>query len=103
MTAWCIAALPGVNVRRERCLNAGLPTYDTQCDHAPVNQFWVVARGGEYDGDVGLLQLDGHPIGEHLDYRGDLEAVVPYVVTDEVATLPDGRAAFIAEREESAR
>jgi len=58
----------------------------------------VVARGGELDGAVGLLQLDGAPVGEHLRYRGDLEIEVPYVVTSQVTTLEDGRPAYVARR-----
>ena len=65
-----------------------------------MDGFWVVARGGEFDGAVGLLQLDGYPIGEHVDYRG-FDSTAHYVVSDEVTTLPDGRAAYVAEREAS--
>ncbi|WP_426592137.1 hypothetical protein ACPPVS_10080 [Cellulomonas sp. McL0617] len=64
-----------------------------------MHHFWVVARGGEVDGAVGLLGLDGMPTGEHLHYRGDDVTDVPYVVTAETTTLPDGRPAYIAERE----
>lgn len=64
-----------------------------------MSDFWVVAHGGELDGAVGLLQLDGDPAGEHLLYRGDLDGEVPYVVTPELTTLPDGRSALIARRE----
>lgn len=64
-----------------------------------MHDFWVVARGGENDGDIGLLQVDGCPPGERLRYRGgDRVAEVPYVVTDELTRLPDGRSAYIAER-----
>lgn len=59
----------------------------------------MVAHGGELDGAVGLLQLDGDPAGEHLLYRGDALDEVPYVVTPELTTLPDGRPAHIARRE----
>ena len=50
-------------------------------------------------GGLLLLELDGLPTGEHLHYRGDDVADVPYVVTAEITTLPDGRPAYIAERE----
>ena len=63
-----------------------------------MSEFWVVAHGGELDGAVGLLQLDGDPAGEHLLYRGKARGEVPYVVTPEVTTLPDGRSAHIALR-----
>ena len=64
-----------------------------------MSEFWVVAHGGELDGAVGLLQLDGDPSGEHLIYRGDPRREVPYVVTPELTTLPDGRPALVARRE----
>ena len=63
-----------------------------------MHHFWVIARGGELDGEVGLLGLESHPTGEHLWYRGDQVADVPYVVTGETTVLPDGRQAYIAER-----
>lgn len=68
------------------------------CDPLAVSEFWVVARGGEVDGAVGLLQLDGEPVGEHLEYRDESDATVPYLVTDEVTTLSDGRGAYVAQR-----
>lgn len=64
-----------------------------------MHNFWVVARGGELDGAIGLLQTDGHPTGEHVPYRGERVGSVPYVVTDELVALPDGRSAYVAERE----
>lgn len=64
-----------------------------------MSDFWVIAHGGELDGALGLLQLDGEPIGEHLSYRDALDASFPYVVTDQVTTLPDGREAYVAELE----
>jgi hypothetical protein len=66
-----------------------------------MSEFWVVAHGGELDGAVGLLQLDGDPAGEHLLYRGESRGEVPYVVTPELTTLPDGRSALIARREDT--
>lgn len=67
-----------------------------------MSEFWVVAQGGELDGAVGLLQLDGEPAGAHLVYRGERHAEIPYVVTPERTTLPDGRPALVARRECSA-
>ena len=63
-----------------------------------MSDFWVVAHGGELDGAVGLLELDGDPSGQHLLYRGE-RAAVEYVVTPEVTTLPDGRPAHVARRD----
>jgi len=67
-----------------------------------MSEFWVVAHGGELDGAVGLLELDGDPAGERLLYRGEMRGEVPYVVTPELTTLPDGRSALIALRESPA-
>ena len=80
----------------------GVPRSGPEMHPGQMSEFWVVAHGGELDGAVGLLELDGDPAGERLLYRGEMRGEVPYVVTPELTTLPDGRSALIALRESPA-